>query len=67
MKVQKLYYVPSEPLAYSGSRQLHDKKSASVLDWLLEQDGFTLHRQVRKKFPRRAYRVSNVNDLWEWI
>ena len=65
MKIQKLYYKLGDPLAYSGSPHLNKRDSARVFDWLTEQDAFTLHRQVRKKFPRRSYHVSNVDDLWE--
>ena len=65
MKIQKLYYKLGDPLAYSGSPHLNKRDSAKVFDWLTEQDAFTLHRQVRKKFPRRSYHVSNIDDLWE--
>lgn len=33
--------------------------------WLEGQDAYTLHKQVRKKFPRRTYNVNNIDDVWE--
>lgn len=67
LKLEKLYYNLDDPVAYSGSPLQFPKKykNDNVLDWLTKQDAFTLHRQVRKKFPRRSYHVSNFNDLWE--
>ena len=35
------------------------------MEWLEEQDAYNLHRQVRKKFPRRTYDIKNIDDLWE--
>ena len=40
-----------------------DKKN--VRTWLEKQDAYTLHRQVRKRFPRNPYSVTNVMDVWE--
>ena len=33
--------------------------------WLLNQYAYTLHRPVRKRFPRNLYNVTNVMDVWE--
>ena len=33
--------------------------------WLEEQDAYTLHRLVRKRFVRNPYTVTNVMDVWE--
>lgn len=67
--MEKLYYTLGAPFAYIGSPRVFEstKKYSKnkVNNWLQEQDAFTLHRQVRKKFPRRSYHVSNFNDLWE--
>ena len=29
------------------------------------QDAYTLHRPIRKRFPRNAHTVNNINDVWE--
>ena len=34
-------------------------------EWLSSQNTYTLHKQVRKKFPRNPYTVTNVDDFWE--
>ena len=34
-------------------------------EWLLSQNTYTLHKQVRKKFPRNPYTVINIRDVWE--
>jgi hypothetical protein len=33
--------------------------------WLLKQDAYTMHRPVRKRFPRNPYSVNNIMDMWE--
>jgi hypothetical protein len=39
--------------------------AADIKAWLLKQDAYTLHRGVRKRFPRNPYSVNNINDVWE--
>jgi hypothetical protein len=29
------------------------------------QDAYTLHKAVRKRFPRNPYTVTNIDDIWE--
>jgi hypothetical protein len=29
------------------------------------QDAYTLHRKLRRKFPRNPYTVNNLIDVWE--
>ena len=36
-----------------------------VSRWLETQDAYTLHRPVRRKFPRLHYNVTNIDDVWE--
>jgi len=36
-----------------------------VEEWLLCQDTYTLHKHVRKGFPRTPYTAKNINDVWE--
>ena len=66
----KLYYDPYRPSAFSTLEKLQaafgkDKKKESLRVWLEKQDAYTLHRQVRKRFPRNLYSVTNVMDVWE--
>jgi transposase InsO family protein len=32
---------------------------------LLKHDAYTMHRPVRKRFPRNPYSVNNIMDVWE--
>jgi len=40
---------------------------AATRAWLEEQDAYTLHRPVRKRFARNPYKVINVGDVWECV
>ena len=40
-------------------------KPGEVEPWLKQQGAYTLHRQVRKRFPRKPYSVDNIMDVWE--
>jgi len=41
------------------------KQKTDIKSWLLKQHAYTLHRAVRKRFPRNPYTVNNINDVWE--
>jgi transposase InsO family protein len=71
-KASKVYYDPSHHASYATLRKLattirpSDAKQKSKLQtWLREQDAFTLHRSVRKRFARNPYTVNNILDVWE--
>ena len=66
----KLYYDPARPSAFSTAEKLRaaavkKKDKKAVRTWLEKQDAYTLHRQVKKRFPRNPYSVTNVMDVWE--
>lgn len=69
--LERLYYDPSHPAGYAGARRLaqsvRGKKITTdkVLDWLASQDAYTLHKAIRRKFPRASYNVQNIDDVWE--
>lgn len=69
--LEKFYYDPKHTAGYAGATKLiHTGKKESisretVTDWLRAQDAYTLHRPIRRKFPRRHYAVSNIDDVWE--
>ena len=71
-QLENLYYKPGEPSAYAGAYHLlKDVKARTLLsedeirDWLDAQDAYNLHKMSRKRFHRRSYNTSNVDDLWE--
>jgi len=72
--ISRLYYDPSKPSAFStlqklqnvvGQRTGKQKQKTDIKSRFLKQDAYTLHRAVRKRFPRNPYTVININDVWE--
>lgn len=70
--MEELYYDPAKPSSYGGiaplARAVKDKsgkKKSKVIDWLRTQDTYTLHRPVRKRFPRNPYIVFQPFELWQ--
>jgi transposase InsO family protein len=64
--MHEAYYDVNNPISYRGVlplAKLHTLKSAS--DWLKSQDAYTLHKPVRKKFPRRKTFAKGINDLFQ--
>jgi len=45
--------------------ELNQKTPSQIKAWLETQDAYTLHRPLRKRFPRNPYTVNNINDVWE--
>ena len=62
-----LYYEPRAPSAFSTYEKLKraakTKSASHIKTWLQKQDAYTLHRQVRKRFPRNPYSVNNILDI----
>ncbi|XP_018370163.1 PREDICTED: uncharacterized protein LOC108765815 [Trachymyrmex cornetzi] len=70
MTFEKLYYDPSHNAGYSAVDNLTraDNPNFSrgeVVRWLESQEAYTLHRLLRRKFPRLHYNVTNIDDVWE--
>jgi hypothetical protein len=76
--IRKLYSDPAAPSAFSTLKKLHEaikqvtcktmkkeKSPGETNAWLETQDSYTLHRPVRKRFPRNPYTVTNIGDVWE--
>ena len=66
------YYEPSCAAGFSTyDKLLRTAKTqpgvdpSTVKTWLEQQDAYTLHKPVRKRFPRNPYTVNNIMDLWE--
>jgi len=71
LSISILHYDVARPKAFSKLRKLQLAKaglktSADVMkEWLENQDAYTIHRPVRKRFARNPYTVSNLMDVWE--
>ena len=60
------YYNVNNTASYGGVSPLAREfgiKSAS--NWLNSQDAYTLHKPLRKKFPRRRTFAKGINDLFQ--
>jgi len=51
--------------ASSKRTELKQKTPCQIMAWLETQDAYTLHRPLRKRFPRNPYTVNNIDDVWE--
>ena len=69
-----LFYDPSKPSAFSSLAKLQaaikqtrgeNVQHAKTQAWWERQDAYTLHKPVRKHFPRNPYIVTNVMQVWE--
>jgi len=62
------YYEPSMPGAYGGVKPLARYSNSAIKptkNWLTSQDTYTLHKPVRKIFPRRRTFAKGKNDLFQ--
>lgn len=69
-QLSQVYYNPSHPAGFSGASRLKkvfkNKFNDKTIDeWLESQDTYTLHKPVRKRFPRNQYIVYRINELWQ--
>jgi len=68
MSLGKAYYDPKHSDGFGSVAKLvkaskNNKRDAE--EWLSGQDTYTLHKPVRKWFPRNPYKVTNIDDVWE--
>ena len=70
--LEDVYYDPQHEAAFDTLEKLKRvakntgvAKPGEVKPWLEQQDAYTLHRPVRKRFPRNPYSVDNNMDVWE--
>ena len=67
-QIAKEYFAPKNAGAFSGQStyQRHTKhSSSSVRNFLQAADSYTLHKPVRRKFPRRITYSSQIDELWQ--
>jgi Integrase core domain len=66
--IKKFYSNLARPAGFSSVDKLvkaSKQSKARVSQFLTTQDSYTLHKPVRKRFPRNPYTVTNIDDLWE--
>ncbi|CAK1582677.1 unnamed protein product [Parnassius mnemosyne] len=69
-EINRIYYDPSNPAGFGSidklSKAMKGKMNKKqVKEWLKSQETYTLHKPIRKKFPRNRYILSNINELWQ--
>ena len=67
-RLQNHFYKPPNPASFSNADKLSKSAKVSkkiVQKWLENQDSYTLHKQIRKKFQRNKYLVTNIGDLFQ--
>jgi hypothetical protein len=68
MSLGKFYHNPKYAAGFRSAAKLASavkRSKRNVEEWLSGQDTYTLHKSVRKRFPRNPYTVTNVDDIWE--
>ena len=66
--MEQLYYSTNKPGSFGSARNLSkyaNIPSQNVKQWLSSQDAYTLHKPVRRKFPRRKTFVVSINYLYQ--
>jgi hypothetical protein len=66
MSLSKIYYDPKNAAGFGLVAKLVkvSKTKKSVVEEWSGQNMYTLHKPVRKRFPRNPYIVTNI-DVWE--
>ena len=69
-KLSKLYSDPAHPAGYgvvAGIKRVLPKtvRSQDIRTWLSGQESYTLHRRVKRRFPRRRVIVGGVGHQWQ--
>ena len=67
-----IFYDPRHPCSFSTYEKLYRTvktqsgvETSAVKSWLEQQNAYTLHKPIRKRFPRNPYTVNNIMDLLE--
>ena len=66
MGPEVVYYDPSNPGSFGGVASLaRQTRSSDAKKWLTSQDAYTLHKPVRRIFPRRKTFAKGIDDLFQ--
>jgi len=67
MSLRKIYYDPKHSAECSSVKKLVSaakRNKTNVEEWPSGQDTYTLHKPVRKSFPRNPFTVTNIDDIY---
>jgi transposase InsO family protein len=69
--LKKIFYDPLHPAGYGTVKNLHNAvkdqgiSKRQIVKWLQKQKTYTLHKPVRKKFPRRQVEVRQIDQQFQ--
>ena len=71
--LSSIYYDPKHPASYTNPTKLYRVAKADgkkitlqqIREWLKGQETYTLHRQVKRKFPRNKVVVNGIDEQWD--
>jgi transposase InsO family protein len=64
--METIYYDPSNPGSFGGVAPLvRQTRSNDAKNWLSSQNAYTLHKPVRRIFPRRKTYAKGIGDLFQ--
>ena len=67
-QLQEVYYNPSQPGSFGGIQALSRSTglpAKTIRPWLQEQETYTLHKSVRRRYPRERIIVDDIDAQWE--
>lgn len=69
-----IYFNPKHPASYAGADKLYKwvkehgerkVKKRDIKTWLEGVESYTLHKDVKRKFPRNRVQVSSIDEQWD--
>jgi transposase InsO family protein len=66
--MNEAYYALEKPDSYGSARGLKrqtTEKWRDIHEFLAQQDAYTLHRDIRRRFPRRKTIALGIDELWQ--
>ena len=70
-KIRRKYYDPQHKVSFGGKTELiktmkqQGVSKENVTNWLQSQEAYTLHKPVRRKFPRRQTLVDGLHEQFQ--
>ena len=69
MSFAQLYTKPEEPASFTGAQTFKTNhpgfKLAKLKKELRDVEAYSMHKQVKRKFPRRKTEVAGIDDQWQ--
>lgn len=65
-ELSEIYYNPAKVGSYGGIKSLsRATNNKNVKEWLTSQETYTLHKPIRRKFPRRKMICVGLDHIWQ--